>query len=110
MTIPINDLITVINSSLDIELKGTISHEQLKERLTAYINDLIDHKFNVLVNLLYKIDVSESRLKQLLNETSGYDAGAIIADLIIERQIQKIKYREQFTNRDKDRIDENEKW
>jgi len=110
MTIPINDLITVINSSLGIELKETISHDQLKERLTDYVNGLIDHNFNMLVNLLYKIDVSESRLKQLLNETSGYDAGAIIADLIIERQIQKIKYREQFTNRDKDRIDENEKW
>ena len=45
--------------------------DQLKERLTDYINDLINHNFNKLVNLLYKIDVSESRLKQLLDETSG---------------------------------------
>ena len=96
MTIPINDLITVINNSLGIELKETISDDQLKERLTGYINDLIDHNFNMLVNLLYKIDVSESRLKQLLDETSGYDAGGIIAELIIERQIQKIRYREQI--------------
>jgi len=110
MTIPINDLITVINNSLGIELKETISHDQLKERLTDHVNDLIDHHFNMLVNLLYKIDVSESRLKQLLDETSGYDAGGIIAGLIIERQIQKIKYREQVGKSDENDMDENEKW
>jgi hypothetical protein len=110
MTIPINELITVINNSLGIELKETISHDQLKESLAVYINDLIDHNFNMLVNLLYKIDVSESRLKQLLDETSGYDAGGIIAELIIERQIQKIKDREQIGKRDESDINENEKW
>jgi len=110
MTIALDDLVTVLNNSLDIDLKETISHDQLKERLTGYINDLIDHNFNKLVILLYKIDVSESRLKQLLEETSGLDAGGIIAELIIERQIQKLKYREQFTNRDTGGIDENERW
>lgn len=110
MTIPLNELVTVINDSLDVALKENLSRDQIKERLTEYINDLIDHNFNKLVNLLYKIDVSESRLKRLLDETSGNNAGDIIAELIIERQIQKIKSREQFTSGDPGRIDENEKW
>jgi DNA-binding protein Fis len=110
MTIPLNELVTVINVSLDVALKENLSRDQIKERLTEYINDLIDHNFNKLVNLLYKIDVSESRLKRLLDETSGNNAGDIIAELIIERQIQKIKSREQFTSGDPGRIDENEKW
>lgn len=110
MTIPLNELVTVINDSLDVALKENLSRDEIKERLTEYINDLIDHNFNKLVNLLYKIDVSESRLKRLLDETSGNNAGDIIAELIIERQIQKIKSREQFTSGDPGRIDENEKW
>ena len=110
MTIPLNELVTVINDSLDVSLKENLSRDQIKERLTEYINDLIDHNFSKLVNLLYKIDVSESRLKRLLDETSGNNAGDIIAELIIERQIQKIESREQFTSGDPGRIDENEKW
>jgi len=110
MMIPLNELVTVINDSLGVALKENLSRDQIKERLTEYINDLIDHNFNKLVNLLYKIDVSESRLKRLLDETSGNNAGGIIAELIIERQIQKIKSREQFTSRDPNRIDEDEKW
>jgi len=110
MMIPLNELVTVINDSLGVALKENLSRDQIKERLTEYINDLIDHNFNKLVNLLYKIDVSESRLKRLLDKTSGNNAGDIIAELIIERQIEKIKSREQFTSRDPGRIDESEKW
>ena len=36
------------------------------------------------------IDVDEARLKKLLKDNAGEDAGMIIARLIIERQLQKI--------------------
>jgi hypothetical protein len=49
-----------------------------------------------LVNLLYRIDVSEKNLKELLAKNPKQDAGDIIAMLIIERQLQKIKSRQQF--------------
>ena len=38
--------------------------------------------------------------KYLLQENVGEDAAFIIADLIIERQIEKIKSRQQFSRRD----------
>jgi hypothetical protein len=53
--------------------------------------------------------VNETRLKSLLQANKEQDAGIIIADLMIERQLQKIKSRRQSTQRDND-IDENEKW
>ena len=34
--------------------------------LIAYINDCIQHDFNKLVQLLYRIDVSEEKLKYIL--------------------------------------------
>ena len=54
----------------------------------------------MLVQILYRIDVSEKKIKTLLKENQGSDAGKIIASLIIERQMQKIKSRQQ-TGRDR---------
>ena len=104
-----HSLVAAINDSLGIELKETISADQLTDILAEHINDLIDHNFTKLVNLLYRIDVNESKLRQMLAE-NAHDAGRIIAGLIIERQLQKIASRERFSNRDENSIDENEKW
>jgi hypothetical protein len=80
-----------------------------KQLLAERINELIQKDFQKLVSILYRLDISEEKLKYLLKENSDSDAGFIIAELIIERQIQKKKSRQQFSKRDDD-IDENEKW
>ena len=109
MNVPEQSLVSAISNSLGIELRKDITAEQLTDILAEHINDLIDRDFNKLVNLLYRIDVNESKLRQMLNENSN-DAGRIIAGLIIERQIQKITYRESFRNSNENDIDEKEKW
>lgn len=103
------ELIHVLNAGLEINLPAEISKEELLHQLEGYINHLIVRDFNQLVSILYRLDVSENKLKQMLNDNNNEDAGKIIAALIIERQLQKIKSRRQFKRRD-DTIDENEKW
>ena len=103
-----SNLIEDINQSLEISLPVTISSDELKEKLTKLINDLINHDFEKLIFYLYRIDVNESRMKQLLDQRDGENAAGLIADLIIERQIEKIKSRKQ-TKSNKDIPDE-EKW
>jgi hypothetical protein len=80
-----------------------------KQILADKINELIISDFQKLVSILYRMDVSESKLKQLLIVNPGTDAGLIIADLMIERQEQKIKSRNQFSKRDEN-ISDDEKW
>ena len=87
------ELIQILNNELAIELPEKISFEELKENLSQHINHLIQTNFQKLVSLLYRVDVSESKLKTLLKENADADAGRIIAELIIERQLQKIKSR-----------------
>ena len=53
--------------------------------LMAYINDCIQHDFNKLVQLLYRIDVSEEKLKYILQLNPNEDAAKLIAAVIIER-------------------------
>lgn len=64
--------------------------------LVAYINELILHNFNGLINMLYRVDINEQKLKLLLKENHGTDAAQLIADLVIERQVQKLKSRREF--------------
>lgn len=103
------ELVILINKELVIELPEKISVEELREKLSAHINRLIQHNFEQLVNLLYRIDVSEAKIKSLLQIQPGINAGDIIADLIIERQLQKIKSRQQFKTNNQT-FDEEEKW
>ncbi len=53
--------------------------------LIVYINDCINHDFNKLVQLLYRIDVSENKLKTILQSNPTEDAAKLIAAVIIER-------------------------
>jgi hypothetical protein len=80
-----------------------------RQLLADKINELITNDFQQLVSVLYRVDVSETKLKRLLQENPGTDAGLLLADLMIERQLQKLRSRKQFRQRDND-IDENEKW
>ena len=91
-------LIPILRQSLGIDLPENISFELLKERLSSHINFLIQSDFQKLVSILYRVDVSESKLKHLLKENQGLDTANIITDLIIERQLQKIKSRQEHRN------------
>ena len=102
------DLVSDINQSLEISLPVTISGEELREKLVAHINYLINKNFERLVYYLYRIDVNESKMRHLLEQKEGENAAALIADLIIERQLQKIESRKK-TEPDKNTPDE-EKW
>jgi len=72
------------------------------------INELINSDFQKLVSILYRIDVNENKLKQLLNANPGTDAGLIIADLMIERQEQKIRSRQEY--KPDENISDDDKW
>lgn len=72
------------------------------------INDLINRDFQKLVSILYRMDVSETKLKQLLNENPETDAGIIIGSLMIERQEQKIRSRK--AHKPDENISDDEKW
>jgi hypothetical protein len=58
------------------------------------------------------MDVSETKLKRLLQENPESDAGVIITELILERQQEKINFRRnQGDNlKKKDDIPEEDKW
>lgn len=85
------------------------NREQLEMILAQKINELIEKDFPLLINILYRIDISEQKLKVLLKQHRDVDAAKIMSAMIIDRQIEKIKIREQFRKNEND-ISEDEKW
>ena len=66
--------------------------------LSDYLNDLIEHDFNKLLSILYRIDVSEAKVRTALADNpTQQSAGKILATLLIEREVQKIEMREKYS-------------
>lgn len=90
-------LISAINSvglSTDLIQLNT---GDLFQELSNYLNHLVDTDFNKLVALLYRIDVSEQKVRMALaNPPINRSAGEIIAQLIIDREQQKIEWRRKY--------------
>jgi hypothetical protein len=85
--------------------------EGLEILLAEKVNALIGGNFDQLLQLLYRIDIDEKRLRRLLVENEGEDAGRIIARLIMERQWQKMESRRQHRREDRsDGNDGEERW
>lgn len=102
----------IIKMQKELENDFSITHcttqQQLLNQLAASINQLINTDFTRLVNTLYRLDVNEKKLKQVLEQNAGADAGELIAALVIERQLEKQKSREQFKSSHD--IPDDEKW
>jgi len=98
----------LIADELGIAIPYSASLDDLKNVLAEKFNDLINTDFNHLVQLLYRIDINEEKLKQVLKQIEGQDTAALLADLTIERQLQKIRSREDY-RKDED-ISDDEKW
>lgn len=90
-------LIKCINKDLETSFADDLDAATLKDKLVEYIEGLIHADFNHLVFLLYRIDVSEQKLKKILADTGGLDAANVIAGLIIERISEKIRSRAAYT-------------
>lgn len=92
-----------LNRQLD-----TIQKAEWKEQLMLYINHLLVHDFNKLIQILYRVDVSEEKLKGLLQANQQSDAASIITELLIQRQEEKIKTKQAY--KPDDTISEEDKW
>jgi hypothetical protein len=65
----------------------------LHEKLSLLVAYLMEHDMHRLLNAMYRLDVSEIRFHEAMQSESKQEAAIRIADLIIEREMQKVKTR-----------------
>ena len=96
----------IIATSNRLQFQNSVD---VRKQLILLIDQLINSDFHALVQLLYQIDVHEQRLNKVLKDNLHNDSAPLIADLIIERQLQKNESRKQFSP-GKDKYSNEEKW
>lgn len=92
---------------IDGRLLPAVNNEEEKfqafrKLLIERIEELAEKNMDKLMWLLYRVDVNERKLHATLKETPPENFAPVIADMIIERQIQKIKSRKEFEGKETD--------
>jgi hypothetical protein len=83
----------------EIATENLISKNQILAALTSKIRQLIDGNPDQLFSLLYRLDVSEQKIKEALNE--GDEIPLRLANLVYERQLEKAGWRKRFKEQQK---------
>jgi len=96
-----------VNNLLELPA-GKWGNKEFTFQLAGLIEQLLQNDFARLINILYRLDVDEQKLRTELNKNPHADASQVIANLIVERQIQKLATREDFDKRED--IPDHEKW
>lgn len=78
--------------------------------LAAKIDYLIANDFNGLFFILYRLDVNEKKVKEMIAQSGGLTPGLTIANLILKRLEEKVYWRNKFKNQSEQIIDEEERW
>jgi hypothetical protein len=72
--------------------ESKLTYDSLLNRLAQIVDHLISKDFNRLLNALYRIDVSEEKLKSVLAQRPE-NTSLVIARMILERELQKVASR-----------------
>jgi len=82
-------------ANVDLNFDEEVLPTSLKLILKDKLFNLIQEKFTEYLNLLYIIDVSEEKVRNL-NESDSFELSEQITFLILQREWQKVWYRNNF--------------
>jgi len=83
-------------ANIDLDFEEAISPESLKAALHEIVYHLIQEKFADYLNLLYIIDVSEEKIKELNGEDTLL-LSQQVAFLILQREWQKVWFKHKYS-------------
>lgn len=91
----LTSLSNIINKDFDID--NLTTEALMRERLIEAFAYLLDNDISKMMNILYRTDVDEVKLKALLISNSELPSAEVIADAYIARQKQKIETRKKYS-------------
>jgi hypothetical protein len=92
-------LICQINKDLELrvdiewDVHGNNLYQAILDKLAPVIERLIRQGNGRVEQLLYKIDVSEMKVKEAIDSAVETDPAIIFTHLILERELQKVVFR-----------------
>ena len=84
----------------NIEFSGNnqTAYSELTNQITPVIHELIFENYEKLMSLMYKIDLNEKQISNIINDFEKDEVVAEITHLILERELKKVVIRQYFQN------------
>jgi hypothetical protein len=78
-------------------IQDKLTEEKLIKVLTPVVSKMLDRDFEKLLNICYRIDLGEKKLKSILHESQPENMAQELATALVKRQIQKIEIRKKYS-------------
>ena len=69
---------------------------EMRKILLQRVEELLEKNVEKLMSILYRIDVDEKKVRAMLETNVSLNYAEVLTDLIIERQVEKAKSRQQY--------------
>jgi hypothetical protein len=89
----INKDIGSLEENMMIPVGSGIDRHVIREKLAMLIAYLMQNNFDKLCQAMYRLDVSERKFDQVMHSDELENIPYDIADLVIEREMQKVRTR-----------------
>jgi hypothetical protein len=96
----VSKIFTLQGTNLIIDSQSLNTIADFKDYLASKIAYLIENNFDLLINILYRIDIGEEKLQKLFSGKNKPNIPEELSELIIERQLQKIHFRKKYKQGD----------
>ncbi|MGK9475689.1 hypothetical protein [Melioribacter sp. OK-6-Me] len=96
-----SELVNTLNKDFSLDetnLPAKNDIEFIRVYLVEKIKELMARDYGRFINNLYRIDVDEAKVNEILYDRNKTAIPARLADLIIERQLLRIKTRMMYRN------------
>lgn len=91
-----SDMQDPIREQLQSTIGFDLPESNWKIRLIDEIQHLLQHDLHKLISILYRMDVSEEKLRAMLQENPDKDGAEVIAAGMIERAIQRQQTKKEY--------------
>ncbi len=92
------EVFEIVSGNFDIVPHNVLSMNQVRDLLAVRVREMLDKNVEKLVSTLYRIDISQRVTDEIFNLSSKDDIALLIADAVIQRQLQKIETRRKYKN------------
>ncbi len=84
------------NETEGADMTGRITLEEVRRFVAEHVARLLDRNPELLMSILYRIDVAEEEVRSVLARARREDIPQQLADLIVERQLEKAAMRRRY--------------
>ncbi|QDH79144.1 hypothetical protein FKX85_08900 [Echinicola soli] len=93
----ISESIALLQKDFDLTVPDEeLSREQLIKLLVPIVGDLLNRDLERLLQICYRIDLGEERLKRLLHEANPETMATELSEALVDRQLQKVEIRRKY--------------